>query len=394
MADLIEIISKFDTKCGKCGKTIARGSVVKWDRPARKVYCENCDMTNDDTIVVEQSTNTAEVKIDKVKVQKIVNKMVTQFVNKSVKDIKDSVGGDIKAIANEAETQITLAKKRVVDELTAEFGEIPKRIITIEKEGKSPKKIKEITHEKFPDIVTMVTADVPVFLRGEAGCGKNHMVKQIADALDLDFYFSNAITNEYKVTGFIDANGNFHTTQFFDAFTKGGLFFFDEIDASIPEVLVLLNAAIENKYFNFPHGKFDAHPEFRIIAAGNTFGSGANQTYVGRYQLDGASLDRFAVVDITYDEQVERIIANGDVELVDAIHALRKITEEAGIKIILSYRAINQITKLHTVKNLPVADVMRYVILKGMHVDDMNIIKPKIENNHNKYLKALAEVMV
>lgn len=393
MAELIKIVSKFDTMCGACGRKLPRGSVVKWDRPARKVYCENC-LPDEDTIKVEKDSATSDVKIDKAKVQKIVDRMVTQVANKSVKNIKDSVKNDVKTITDEAETQIALAKKRVVNELTAEFGEIPKRIITIEKEGKKPKKIKEITHERFADIVTMITADVPVFLRGEAGCGKNHMVKQIAEALELDFYFSNAITNEYKVTGFVDANGKFHTTQFFDAFTKGGLFFFDEIDASIPEVLVLLNAAIENKYFNFPHGKFDAHPEFKIIAAGNTFGSGANQTYVGRYQLDGASLDRFAVVDVTYDEQVENIIANGDKELVEAIHALRKITNDAGIKMILSYRAINQITKLHTVKNLPINDVMKYVILKGMHVDDMNIIKPKIKNSNNKYLKALAEVMV
>jgi hypothetical protein len=220
------------------------------------------------------------------------------------------------------------------------------------------------------------------------------MVQQIAKALDMEFYFSNAITNEYKVTGFIDANGTFHTTQFFEAFTNGGLFFFDEIDASIPEVLVLLNAAIENRYFNFPHGKFDAHPNFRIIAAGNTFGSGANQTYVGRYQLDGASLDRFVVVDVSYDEQVENIISGGDKELVEAIHSLRRITNDAGIKIILSYRAINQINKLHNGKGIAINDVMKYVILKGMSVDDQNIVKPKIKGSGNKYLKALADVMV
>ena len=56
---------------------------------------------------------------------------------------------------------------------------------------------------------------------------------------------------------------------------NGGLFFLDEMDASIPEVLVLLNAAIANGYFEFPNGKITAHEDFRVVAAGNTVGSGA-----------------------------------------------------------------------------------------------------------------------
>ena len=74
----------------------------------------------------------------------------------------------------------------------------------------------------------------------------------------------------------------------------------DEMDASIPEVLVILNAAIANRYFDFPApiGYVEANPNFRVIAAGNTTGHGADFEYVGRNQLDGASLDRFAVVKI------------------------------------------------------------------------------------------------
>ena len=385
---LVPISAKFNSYCLKCGKPIPKGRTLMWDRENKKVYCMSCcggaaEATETSvTVKTKEKVLTDEVEIDIPKVKQIIDKIVDKETKSKTAGIKKTVDSEISA-----------AKERVKDELFKEFGAIPKRIIVIEKDGKAVKKIKEITHEKFADIVLMVTANVPVFLRGEAGCGKNHMVQQIAQALGLEFYFSNAITNEYKITGFIDANGHFHETQFYEAFTKGGLFLFDEIDASIPEVLVLLNAAIENKYFNFPIGKINAHPDFRIIAAGNTFGSGANQTYVGRYQLDGASLDRFAVVDITYDEQVEMIIADGDKELVQAIHVLRSITQDAGIKIILSYRAINQITKLHTQKGLPVKDVLKYTILKGMSIDDMNIIKPKIRSSDNKYLKALYEAM-
>ena len=117
-----------------------------------------------------------------------------------------------------------------------------------------------------------------MFLAGPAGSGKNVICKQIAKALDLDFYFSNAVTQEYKLTGFTDANGTYHESQFYKAFRNGGLFMLDEMDASIPEVLIILNAAIANRYFDFPApiGYVEAHPDFRVVAAGNTFGNGAD----------------------------------------------------------------------------------------------------------------------
>ena len=46
------------------------------------------------------------------------------------------------------------------------------------------------------------------------------------------------------------------------------------MDASIPEVLVLLNAAIANGYFEFPNGKVNLN-HVHFVAAGNTVGSGA-----------------------------------------------------------------------------------------------------------------------
>jgi MoxR-like ATPase len=98
---------------------------------------------------------------------------------------------------------------------------------------------------------------------------KNVICKQVAEALKLEFYFSNAVTQEFRLTGFVDANGRYQDTQFFHAFTEGGIFFLDEMDASIPEVLVILNAAIANRYFDFPgHGRVQAHENFRVIAAG------------------------------------------------------------------------------------------------------------------------------
>lgn len=250
----------------------------------------------------------------------------------------------------------------------------------------------EVLHEKFDTVLKFVQMDEPVFLTGQAGAGKNVLCKQVAKALDLDFYFSNAVTQEYKLTGFTDAQGNYHETQFYKAFKNGGLFMLDEMDASIPEVLVILNAAIANRYFDFPHGKdkdgnevggyTEAHPDFRVIAAGNTFGLGADYEYVGRNQLDMATLDRFALVEIEYDKNIEKSVAEGDTELVDFIHDLRKVANNNGIRMIISYRAIGRITKMK--KLLSFGEVLQTCLFKNLRSDDINTIYSSLRENAYK----------
>ena len=59
------------------------------------------------------------------------------------------------------------------------------------------------------------------------------------------------------------------------------------------------------------------HPKFICIGAGNTYGTGPDRVYVGRQELDGASLDRFDFLEWAYDETLERFI----VDSIDATHA-------------------------------------------------------------------------
>lgn len=240
-------------------------------------------------------------------------------------------------------------------------------------------KFEGITHEKFDQVLSMVCNDIPVYLAGPAGTGKNVICKQIAEGLGLNFYFSNAITQEYKLTGFVDANGNYQPTQFFEAFNNGGVFLLDEIDASIPEVLVILNAAIANRYFDFPkYGKVEAHKDFRVIAAGNTLGTGANSDYTGRYCLDRASLDRFALIEVNYSPKIEAAITENDEDLIKFCHAFRKITDGAGIQCLFSYRSLDRIHKLSKQKDLSMQEIYEISLLKGLDKDDIKIIKAEL----------------
>ena len=248
----------------------------------------------------------------------------------------------------------------------------------------------KVRHAKYSQIKTCIDNDIPVYLVGEAGTGKNYTLQEIATDLGMEFYFTNSVQQEYKLTGFIDAGGVYHETEFYKAFTKGGLFFLDEIDASIPEVLVLLNAAIANRYFEFPNGRVDAHPNFRVVAAGNTVGSGANDLYTGRLVLDSATLDRFVIIEFDYDRNIELKLANGNEALVNFIRGLRRFSKENGVRATFSYRCIITVTKLEKA-GMDLRDIISIAVFKGMDVDTVKTFKTDLakDGNTGKYHFAL-----
>lgn len=298
-------------------------------------------------------------------------------------------------IGPQGQSIIDRVMPEIEDRIKKEYGYLPElhNIVTV----KGEHKVIGDTHEEFDTILSMVQNNIPVYLMGKAGCGKNVICKQVAEGLGLDFYFTNAVTQEYKLTGFIDANGNYQSTQFYKAFTQGGLFFLDEMDASIPEVLIILNAAIANRYFDFPIGKIEAHPDFRVIAAGNTFGTGADNNYTGRYCLDRASLDRFAVVNIDYSTKIESAITDGNTDLMDFCHIFRIVTEKSGINCLFSYRTLDRISTLEKIGGIELEKILKISLLKELDDDSIRILSKEVNGyddmSYNKYAEALQDLV-
>ena len=359
----------------------AGGDVVVVRRHIRKWVCEHrdegnfvsrleeCldDMETPDNVVVAPSENSMSASL------KVIENAVATVVaqNQSEKIWSE--------ISNKLDQQVKNFIKN-------EYGTIERKVITYVDDKKV--ELDGVQHEKFDTVLKFVANNEPVMLVGAAGSGKNELCKQVAKALGLDFYFTNAVTQEYKITGFTDANGRYQETQFYKAFKNGGLFMLDEMDASIPEVLVILNAAIANGYFDFPApiGFVEAHPNFRVVAAGNTLGHGADYEYVGRNQLDGASLDRFAIVEIGYSKTIEDYCANGDTELADFCRDFRESARKAGLKIIVSYRAIKRLAKM--VNLLSLEDALTTGLIKGLEKDDIRIVSDGLKT-HSKYTDAV-----
>lgn len=234
-------------------------------------------------------------------------------------------------------------------------------------------------HHCLEDVLTMLVAGASPMLVGPAGSGKTTLAKQCAKVLGRPFYMANRVSSEYKLTGFVDANGKTVRTAFREAYEHGGLFLLDEVDASDADAMVAFNAALANdagEPAEFPDGMVNRHPDFMAIAAGNTFGRGADRTYVGRNQLDAATLDRFQVYEVDYDEQLEFRIA-GDAEWTAYVQKVRKAVDAEKVRHVVSPRASIIGAKL-LAAGMPRSKVEESCIWKGMDVTNRSRVQARM----------------
>ena len=223
-------------------------------------------------------------------------------------------------------------------------------------------------HPVFQDLLTALSVRESVYLVGGAGSGKTTITAQAATALDLPFYSTGAVGMAYQLLGFINAEGDYMATDLYKAYTTGGVFLFDEIDASSAQALLAFNAIAANDLAAFPCGTVKRHDDFVIVAAANTFGNGANRRYVGRAQLDGATLDRFGFIAMDYDEKLEMAISLNDVWTA-WVQKCRAVAAEHRMEVIISPRASIKGGKL-LAAGMSVDKVANMYIFKGMSDSD------------------------
>lgn len=295
----------------------------------------------------------------------------------------------IATLAEKSASDLSKEIYPVVEKMVVEkFGVLPK-VHEIRIPDREVKEVKGVLHKDFDKVVSMVSDGESVYLCGPAGTGKSYLAQQVAEVMGLEYWYTASVVDDIQLKGFIDANGRYHETQFYKAFTQGGIFLLDELDASVPETLVLLNNALANGYFDFPVGRTTAHPDFHAIAAGNTFGTGADSTYTGRYCLDAASMDRFALIMVNYDREIEIVMANGDKALVDFADDFRAAVEKVGTTCLCTYRAIKRLAKFSAY--MEKADALRIGLVKGLSPDDIRTIcqKMTVRNDWRTALETL-----
>ena len=284
----------------------------------------------------------------------------------------------------EAAAEVDSLKKQLDEAKNAGTGSIINVVID---NKKTTTKTEQVLDPNFANILKLVAAHENVYLYGPAGSGKNTIAEQIAEALGVEFYYQNTLVTKFDVSGYKNAQGEYEETPFYKAWKNGGLFFADELDNSTAEAIIALNAALANGYYTFPNSseKVAKHPDFYCIAAGNTNGQGATEEYCGRYQMDESSRDRFAFIEIGYNEKVEESICGGHLDILEFVRDLRSVTKSLQIKLICGYRAISRLAKFYDMDTKFVLDSF---IFKGIAKDDIREIAAALSSK-NKYTEEI-----
>lgn len=271
---------------------------------------------------IPQSTNVDEM------VNKAADSVVSKMAPIVANLVKDTVDKKLDRV-----TMISAIATEVLAKVT------PQLTTTIEVKNLDTGKTQSlgIQHRQFPLLLKTVQARVPVWMAGPSGSGKTTAAMNVADALSLQFRYSGAVGDPYALIGYKDANGRYVRTEFREAYENGGLFLWDEVDASDPNALLAFNAALANGTCPFPDGTIKQHPDCVMIAAANTWGHGATQEYVGRLKMDAAFLKRFAFIAWDYDERMELNTAPNRTWTM-RVQKVRKAVRDSGLRVLVTPR--------------------------------------------------------
>ena len=207
-----------------------------------------------------------------------------------------------------------------------------KRFEIAMKEKERRMKQGELFHSMFDDVLTAVMEEVNPYLIGPSGCGKTYMTRQIGEILNVELFDIGYINEEYDILGYVTAMGEYSESNFYRLYKYGGIAFCDELDNGNSKATVKLNSFLSNSVkagYCFPGGEYvQKHPNFRVIAAGNTDGSGADMNYSTREKIEESVQQRMIPIYVGYDNRVEAEILKDYPEWFEFACAFRMATDQ------------------------------------------------------------------
>ena len=247
------------------------------------------------------------------------------------------------------------------------------------------------THTRLADVLLDLSISEHVLMVGPAGTGKSTIARQAAKALDIPYgeISLNPGLTATALLGYMNATGEYVKTVFREIWENGGVFHADEFDNGHPSTLATLNAALATSAggsIAFPDGMITRHDDFRFVASANTFGRGPDRVYVGRQQLDAATLDRFVVEEIDIDESLEHAVclATGydSPKVSEVLRYIRQLRNNAAKQkslLLFSPRASIGMCKLLQAGK-PLSKVIESRVRKGISDSDWSKVSDGVSN--------------
>lgn len=379
--------ARYKGTCSKCNTAIEPGQFITWSR-REKGKASHFDCANPSAIPAEPR-GTPNMEPDKPndafntpkpdyaeEVQKAYETPRTE------KAKADSLGEVLARNVAPYLNQMLATKvdeKRVRAIVDAAISEQTVTTIRVESPDGEAKEIKS-AHECMAKLLYLIQKRHHAYLWGGPGSGKSTAAAQVAESLGIPYgYISlNPQTPDSRLLGFIDAGGTYRDTVFYRTFKDGGVFCIDEIDNASPSLLTTLNGALENGHAAFPCGMVERHPDFVVIATGNTCGKGANPQFPERRPFDAAFSERFTFLRWDYDAKLERAITlginPGAEDWLKWVKDARKHCAEHYPRVLVSPRAAFKGAEYLKDSTLSVADIAESVVFKGTDADTVKAI--------------------
>ena len=254
-------------------------------------------------------------------------------------------------------------------------------------------------HQKFDDVMIAVMENANPYLIGPSGCGKTYMVKQISELLNMEFIDIGYINEEYEILGFQTATGKYSRPNFYRCYKYGMIAFCDELDNGNSRATVKLNSFLSNSLdssYSFPNGEIVArHHNFRIIAAGNTEGNGADANYSTREKIEESVQQRFLPIYIDYDNDVEKAILGAYDDWFQFIVLFRQATDKwaeatgGPAQGILTTRDTSRIKQYLDNKSFNMSQIVRYEFIQTKDAEYLSFLLDSMKRNANSYPGAL-----
>lgn len=149
------------------------------------------------------------------------------------------------------------------------------------------------------------------YIYGETGLGKSEVVRNFCSILAIPFYVVNmhGDTSHHALLGhssLVSGSLVFNKGLALQAMECGGVLVLEELDQAKPDKLIVLNRIAAEGMYTVPETgeTIKAHPDFRIVATANTFGSGdSSGFYSGAKSQNKAFLNRFStIVEVGFPE--------------------------------------------------------------------------------------------
>lgn len=324
------------------------------------------------TWLIKEPANTPRPEVPKVteKSSSSDGGLFTELERRIMDTVQTTIGREVSRFKTEVDTKLELVEDQV------KTG----HKLTVIANDKAVE-VKGAKHSQLTDLIKLAGQRIPTLMVGMAGTGKTHAGEQTAEALGLKFYAISvgAQTSKSDIMGYMHANGGYVRSLFRDAYEKGGVFLMDEIDAGNSNVLIQINSALANHQAAFPDGMVAKHDDFVFIATANTFGHGASRMYVGRNQLDAATLDRFAIIDWQLDTKLEDALVYDDDAArawVKVVRELRREIESSGVRALITPRATLRGQALLS-QGMSFGKVLDIAVLAGLPSDNQAELKDR-----------------